>query len=193
MEKMWVPEKSQALKDKVWVEARFPEKFHSAVFILQHANVLTVESLRKMMEIHSRVVNITITSEGKKLFWTDMCFRVGGKCAMQSILELWLFKKAELEKNLTNEEIFCELEKRQTFSPYSNRPFSLERVVGGLTYKDGNISGARAFKASYAVESKLELDKSSGEEIDRRAIMWEKEFANILDEYDDVVYFTNTK
>ena len=45
---MWVPEKSQALKDKVWVEARFPEKFHSAVFILQHANILTVESLRKV-------------------------------------------------------------------------------------------------------------------------------------------------
>lgn len=50
-------------------------------------------------------------------------------------------------------------------SPYSNRPFSLERVVGGLSYSDGNISGARAFKASYAIESKLELVKSSGEEV----------------------------
>jgi hypothetical protein len=37
--------------------------------------------------------------------------------------------------------------------------------VGGLSYLDGNISGARAFKASYAIESKLELDKSSGEEV----------------------------
>ena len=193
IEKMWVPERSQALKDKVWVEARFPEKFHSSVFILQHDNVLTVENLRKMMEIHSRIVNVTITSNGKKLFWQDMCFRVGGKCAMQGILELWLFNKMKLEKDLTNEKIRREVEKRPTFSPYSKRPFSLERVVGGLSYQDGNISGARAFKASYAIESKLELDKSSGEEIDRRAIMWEKEFASILDEYDDVVYYTNSK
>ena len=48
IEKMWVPEESQALKDKVWVEARFPEKFHSSVFILQHDNVLTVEILQKV-------------------------------------------------------------------------------------------------------------------------------------------------
>ena len=48
VEKMWVPERSQALKDKVWVEARFPEKFHSSVFILQRANVLTVESIQKV-------------------------------------------------------------------------------------------------------------------------------------------------
>lgn len=34
-----------------------------------------------------------------------------------------------------------------------------------MSYEDGNISGARALKASYAIESKLELDKSSGEEV----------------------------
>ena len=50
VEKMWVPEESQALKDKVWIEARFPEKFHSSVFIFQHSNVLTVESLHKVVE-----------------------------------------------------------------------------------------------------------------------------------------------
>lgn len=48
VEKMWVPEKSQALVDKVWVEARFPEKFHSSVFILEQENVLTIESLQKV-------------------------------------------------------------------------------------------------------------------------------------------------
>ena len=30
-------------------------------------------------------------------------------------------------------------------------------------------------------------------QVDRTAIMWEKEFARILDEYQDVVYYTNTK
>lgn len=29
--------------------------------------------------------------------------------------------------------------------------------------------------------------------IDKRAIVWEKEFANILDEYSEIVYYTNTK
>ena len=51
------------------------------------------------------------------------------------------------------------------YSPYSGRPFSLKRVVGGLSLQDGNISSATAFKASYAIESKLELDKSSREEV----------------------------
>ncbi len=41
----------------------------------------------------------------------------------------------------------------------------MERVLGGLSYLDANISGAKAFKASYAIESKLELDKSLGEEV----------------------------
>lgn len=50
-------------------------------------------------------------------------------------------------------------------SPYSGRVFSLERTVGGITYEDGNISGARAFKVSYALKSNLQLDKSSGEEV----------------------------
>lgn len=48
---MWVPEESQALKDKVWVETRFPEKFHSSVFILQHDNVLTVQMLQKVSSL----------------------------------------------------------------------------------------------------------------------------------------------
>lgn len=54
---MWVPEKSQALKDKVWVEARFPEKFHSSVFILQHPNVLSVETLNKVRNLIFNVIN----------------------------------------------------------------------------------------------------------------------------------------
>ena len=45
---MWVPERSQASKDKVWVEERFPERFHSSVFILQDKNVLNVEILQKV-------------------------------------------------------------------------------------------------------------------------------------------------
>ncbi|XP_028413011.1 patched domain-containing protein 3-like [Dendronephthya gigantea] len=193
IEKMWVPEKSQALKDKVWVEERFPEKFHSSVLILKRPNVLTVKTLNKMMEIHSRIINITILYEGKILNWQNMCFKIGDKCAMQGILELWMFNKANLKNNLSNGDILSEVKKRPTFSPYSNRPFSLERVVGGISYENGNISSATALKASYAIESRLELDKSSREEVDKRAIMWEKEFANILDEYPDVVYYTHTK
>lgn len=49
IEKMWVPERSQALQDKVWVEARFPEKFHSSLFIFYQDNVLDVQSIRKVI------------------------------------------------------------------------------------------------------------------------------------------------
>lgn len=52
-----------------------------------------------------------------------------------------------------------------TSSPYSNRPFSVERVVGGLSYEGANITAARAFKASFAIESKMAMDKSSGEDV----------------------------
>ncbi|XP_046844152.1 patched domain-containing protein 3-like isoform X2 [Xenia sp. Carnegie-2017] len=192
IEKMWVPERSQALQDKVWVEARFPEKFHSSLFIFYQDNVLDVQSIRKMLEIHERIVNMKIMFDGKSLSWNDLCFRVGGQCAIHGILELWLFNKTIIE-SLKKDKILSDIGKRPTFSPYSGRVFSLERTVGGITYEDGNISGARAFKVSYALKSNLQLDKSSGEEIDRRARLWEKEFAKILDEYDNIVYYTNTE
>jgi hypothetical protein len=48
---------------------------------------------------------------------------------MQSILELWLFKKAKLEKNLTNEEVFCELEKRPTFRYWRNTFYIRKQIA----------------------------------------------------------------
>ena len=41
--------------------------------------------------------------------------RVGGKCAMQGILELWLFNKMKLQENLTDEKILRKVEARPTF------------------------------------------------------------------------------
>ena len=46
---------------------------------------------------------------------------------MQGILELWLFNKMKLEKDLTNEKIRREVEKRPAF-----RCFSKKIVVGNL-------------------------------------------------------------
>ena len=48
VEKMWVPAESQALEDKDWIEARFPENFHATSFLLEDSNVLTARVLRKV-------------------------------------------------------------------------------------------------------------------------------------------------
>ena len=45
---MWVPSESQALEDKDWIEARFPENFHATSFLLEDSNVLTARVLRKV-------------------------------------------------------------------------------------------------------------------------------------------------
>ena len=39
---------------------------------------------------------------------------------MQGVLELWLFNTTVLAKNLTNEEVLCEIEKRPTFRYLEN-------------------------------------------------------------------------
>lgn len=36
---------------------------------------MTYFSIVQMMELHTRIVNITITFEGKRLYWEDLCFR----------------------------------------------------------------------------------------------------------------------
>ncbi|XP_046840543.1 patched domain-containing protein 3-like [Xenia sp. Carnegie-2017] len=191
-EKLWVPQDSQAQKDKKWVEREFPEESAPVHFIYEQSNVLTVDVIRKMLEIHQDVVNITITFENKKLQWKDICFKKGDKCSLRSILELWDFNETKI-MSLTEQQIRNDITNRGPFSPYSGSPFNLEQVLADIQKNpDESIKSAGFVKTSFFYK-RLPALVDPEDNVDPRGKKWEEKFQRIMEKYNIKLYTTRKK
>lgn len=85
-EKLWVPQSSRLINEKAWVDKVFPDNTRFVSLIMEsESNVLTPDFLHAMMDYYSRSVGLTVSG----LKFRDFCVKVGSRCRVSSLLELW--------------------------------------------------------------------------------------------------------
>ncbi|XP_040580846.1 patched domain-containing protein 3 isoform X2 [Lepeophtheirus salmonis] len=75
MEKLWIPQNSEFISNKKWIEENFPTNYRVQIISLLSlsGNILTPEALLLLLDIHEKVEQI---SAGHNTRWKDLCFKV---------------------------------------------------------------------------------------------------------------------
>ena len=106
VEKLYTPENGRAKTDRSTVERLFAEhgdndtlvthlprlgRFGTA--ILQHrggGNILTQSNLNEILNLHARIMSISIQHNGQEFTFADLCVKWNGVCNGNAILEVYM-------------------------------------------------------------------------------------------------------
>ena len=69
--KLWIPQNSDYLRNHEWLWENFPDDIRFNSLILTADNVLTPQTLKKLLQIHRQVANTT--SQGGRT-WEQYCY-----------------------------------------------------------------------------------------------------------------------
>ena len=177
--KLFIPQNSRAIDDLNIAEKYFRVKVRqeSILFVASsdHPNVLSPDCLRQAFKAQRAIGDYSefcVTFSGEKARTEDDCMIINP-------LEFLQFNESNLEGN-TLEQI----QKDITKAYYSAGPltrngrtflFNFKRTFGGVTWKNGTITGATALQMVY-----LMSDPTDEEENDK-VLEWEKKFIDKLE------------
>ena len=106
-----LPPPFRAVGDARMSEQWFPAMLRVVRVIItaDGGDVLTPEALTRAVELDESIKNIAVQSEGENgttvdLSFAQVCYHAGPQCMQMSILQLWQYDKATIQK-LTKQQI----------------------------------------------------------------------------------------
>lgn len=171
-ERLWVPQKAEAIDEKAAYEAAFPQSYRRNMVYFtttpKGGNVLTVPFLTDVARFDALVTqSLNATEWEQSSGWTTVqnatyegtCAASEGGCISIGH-PLDLFRKADGSFELTSDaQILSVVRSRrgvnpQTYPPGSGRTFNLEAAFGGITYDaSGQVTGAKSLAIAYLLEN----------------------------------------
>ncbi|XP_070195122.1 patched domain-containing protein 3-like isoform X2 [Littorina saxatilis] len=150
---LWVPQDSRIINEKTWVDKTFPDRTRFVAMVLESGtNVLTPTFLKAMMDYYSRSVGITVS--GSK--FSNFCLKVGGKCRLTSLLELWDYN-ATIISRLTQPEILDKINDTPVSPSFG---YEVSTLLGGkITRVNGRIEGATATQVTWVTSGQTQKVK----------------------------------
>ncbi|OWF43557.1 Niemann-Pick C1 protein [Mizuhopecten yessoensis] len=142
---LWVPSDAEVFQDKTWVSANFPSTLRTVSVIFVSSNVLSTSAVQAMNTLYKSSLGLT-TSSGKN--YTDVCFKSGSNCLVNSVLELWSYNDANIVAASATD--ILNTINTATVSPLYGRPFDVTTVLGSISYSSGTtVSAAEAAKITF--------------------------------------------
>ncbi|KAL8580536.1 hypothetical protein ACOMHN_057979 [Nucella lapillus] len=141
-EELWVPQTSRLINEKAWVDRVFPTKTRYVSVIMEsESDVLTPDFLQAMMDYYSRSVGLTVLG----LKFSDFCVKVGSRCRVSSLLELWDYSTTV--RRLNHSEIIRTI----NIVPVSpNFGYEMSTLLGGtVLMANGSIVSASATQMTW--------------------------------------------
>ncbi|KAL8606350.1 hypothetical protein ACOMHN_050830 [Nucella lapillus] len=141
-EELWVPQTSRLINEKAWVDRVFPTKTRYVSVIMEsESDVLTPDFLQAMMDYYSRSVGLTVLG----LKFSDFCVKVGSRCRVSSLLELWDYSTTV--RQLNHSEIIRTI----NIVPVSpNFGYEMSTLLGGtVLMANGSIVSASATQMTW--------------------------------------------
>jgi len=90
-------------------------------------NLFSEDALRFLLSVYDRVADISVEHNAESYSYDDICYRLeNGRCDTKSILELFMFDAATLNRTFADEAVSYPT----TFSPYSYQPLFVPLVLG---------------------------------------------------------------
>ncbi|KAJ7372816.1 Patched domain-containing protein 3 [Desmophyllum pertusum] len=177
VEKLFIPQSSQAIDDLITAEKYFRVKFRQEIILLvassDHPNVLAPECLRQAFKAHNAVMELES--------YSDFCVTLSGNkskslkdCVTINPLEFVQFNESKLNgKDLKQGQ--QELSKAfndTTVLMRNGRPFwyNFNRMFGDSNRRHGSITDAKALQMVYLISD------PSDEVASKKIINWEKTF-----------------
>ncbi|KAK2157172.1 hypothetical protein LSH36_196g03007 [Paralvinella palmiformis] len=186
-DKLWVPDGSQALHDKQFVDEHFPLEQRFELMIPVGGNILTSASINQLLDLD--IVIKSIVTEPNGYTWDTLCTRLGTTCWSNSILELWSFNETII-RSLTEDDILDTIN-TVSVSPVYGGEYNVSQVLGEITTdpSTGEITGAEATLMQWVLKSNF--TEGQGESAD--VINWEEQFLEIggqgISNLDTLYYF----
>ncbi|XP_063724453.1 NPC intracellular cholesterol transporter 1-like [Symsagittifera roscoffensis] len=166
--KLWVPSNSRAVGDARMSEQWFPAMLRVVRVIItaDGGDVLTPEALTRAVELDESIKNITVQSEGENgttvdLSFAQVCYHAGPQCMQMSILQLWQYDKATIQK-LTKQQILTAIHQSKS-SGSSRMGMSVDVVqyLGGVEVSSSasggqtetEIESAEAMSMTYFIQT----------------------------------------
>ena len=177
--KLFIPQNSRAIDDLNIAEKYFRVKVRQEIILFvassDHPNVLSPDCLQQALKAHRAIGDYSefcVTFSGEKARTEDHCMIINP-------LEFLQFNESNLEGN-TLEKI----QKDITKAYYNSSPlmrngrtflFNFKRTFGGVTWKNGTITGAKALQMVYL------MSDPTDEEENEKVLEWEKKFIDKLE------------
>ncbi|KAI8773865.1 NPC1-like intracellular cholesterol transporter 1 isoform X1 [Biomphalaria glabrata] len=147
-EKLWVPQSSRLINEKIWVDKIFPQdtRFVSFLTVQPEGNILTPEFLNALMDYYLQSFKFSFRNQS----FSDLCLRVNSKCYVSSLLEIWNYD-ADVIRNLTETDIKLKLWSTPV-SPVTGT--NVQTLLGGKIKMDsnGNVVFAEATEIMWIME-----------------------------------------
>jgi hypothetical protein len=131
---------------------------------------LTKEFLLEMLDLHERIMNITVKYNNKTYSYDNICYRALPlvPCAVRSVLAFWGYDRETLRRDNNPGRT---VSNNSTITS-SFQITQIEDVLGGIHRQGELITSAAATLAVYV--TKVDSDGSAV------SILWEKEYLNIV-------------
>lgn len=161
-QKLFVPQETRAIRDRDFVEERFPDPDASSQLFLNRrgdgANVMTRESLRALFDLHEDIELIDSESSTRGyderscalIFWDESSHT----CQKEGVLSIWNWNRTAFE---ADDDIMRTLNEAQDdcCSPFS-RSFQISRVAAKIHRDENNqITSVGALRMAYYLRQSL--------------------------------------
>ncbi|KAH9519679.1 hypothetical protein Btru_003303 [Bulinus truncatus] len=147
-EKLWVPQSSRLINEKLWVDKMFPQdtRFVSCLNVQPQGNILSAEFLNGLLDLYLKSLMFTVRNKT----FSDICLRVNSNCYVSSLLEIWNYNEAVIRK-LNDAEIKEKL-KETPVSPVTGT--NVQTLLGGTIKTDtnGSVIWAEATQMMWLIE-----------------------------------------
>ena len=174
--KLFIPQQSRAIDDLNTAEKYFRVKVRQEIILLvassDHPNVLAPDCLRQAFKAHRAIGDYSdfcVTFSGEKASTEDDCMIINP-------LEFLQLNESNLDgKTLEQvQEDITTAYKSSSRLMRNGRTFfyNFKRTFGGVNWKDGNITGAKALQMVYLMNDPTD-DKENN-----KVLEWEKKFIN---------------
>ena len=174
--KLFIPQQSRAIDDLNTAEKYFRVKVRQEIILLvassDHPNVLAPDCLRQAFKAHRAIGDYSdfcVTFSGEKASTEDDCMIINP-------LEFLQLNESSLDGK-TLEQVQEDITtgyKSSSRLMRNGRTFfyNFKRTFGGVNWKDGNITGAKALQMVYLMNDPTD-DKENN-----KVLEWEKKFIN---------------
>lgn len=141
-EKLFTSQNADAFKDKEYVEKiwGFDPNVGGIYSLSLDGNILSEPNLLALMDVYDLIFSVSIARNKRVYSFNDICIRPDGvNCQIESILDFWNNSRNAIE---TDGDLLSTANSQGTTA--FGRPITADQFLGGISYENNLITGARA-------------------------------------------------
>ncbi|KAJ3096121.1 hypothetical protein HDU97_006200 [Phlyctochytrium planicorne] len=171
--KLWVGKESFTAKEKLIFDTNFGPFYRTQQFILHSTNGESVITRDLLREVFLTVDGVKSLKSPASVTLNDLCTKpIGDACIIQSVTAYWESLDAFDNEDWKDQFELCVNDPVQCL-PDFQQPIKPDLVLGG--FRDSDYDGSQAIFVTFVLENSVD------QELEDRAVAWERELLRYFD------------